>query len=177
MFFLIAEMSKRCNVTGNEGWVERSGTGLSLFRSPLTHNKWFCLALSFCWHCQVPMPIRLLSMGKCDDIPCTMPLAGTVSLSNYHLLAWLECLQWTVGVWRCAGFVFLLWTLWFRVDTITALAWVLLRLCLWHHWHTWESHVKLFLYPVYMIGHADEEVLYVFFSWWLILCQKLRGRL
>lgn len=39
------------------------------------------------------MPIRLLlTNGHRDDMPCTMPSAGTASLSNYCPLASLECL-------------------------------------------------------------------------------------
>ncbi len=117
MFFLIAVMSRRLNVFGNEGWAKCGGTGPSLFRSTLTHNKWFCLALSLCWHCQVLMPIRLLSTsGHQDDMRRTMP----VSLSNYHLhtsLKWLS-IAW---VERCTGFVVLHYSVAISQDEILVL--------------------------------------------------------
>lgn len=92
MFFQIAEMSGTYRVSGNEGWADGSGTGPSL-GSSLAHSKWFCLPLSFCWHCEVPMPIRLLlTSGHLDDISGTMHLTGI--LINYHLLVsveWVNC--------------------------------------------------------------------------------------
>ncbi len=164
-------MSRRHNVTGNEGWAGCSGTGPSLFRSPLTHSKWFCLALSLCWQCQVLMPIRLLSTnGHHDDMPPHIDIGWhsvTVELSpacftgvvlnrlsrKVHLLCLFALLLLLLLFSHCITVTSLTYLTHFLWDLFCSFLCVIgvLALSCW-----WGSPVYLFFWwvmPVSVLGH------------------------
>lgn len=106
-FFLIWDVKGiSCNMTGNE--AERSVVEPDLIRSSFTHNKWFCLALPRCWHCQVLILIWLLLTDRTVVTLFYHRLNRNNSRNNFrcsrkfHLCRITEThVQWIIVIFSC----------------------------------------------------------------------------